>query len=213
MRVLVFGDSIAQGFFDVEGGGWVERLARESMQAAAQDLDGEWQTIFNLGISGDTADGVAKRIAGEMVARRWENEPFAVVVAIGGNDSLIEKGKPWSSPEQYVEQLGAIAQKVRAESAPLLFVGMTAVNEVLTRPVFWGDYHYSNDRIWQFETALRAFAKRENLPVVPLFETFKERLAAEEPLYPDKDGVHPNAAGHELIANLVRPHITKLIQP
>jgi lysophospholipase L1-like esterase len=49
VRVLVFGDSIAQGFWDSEGG-WVERLRKHYNSLALEDLKSNQQPeIFNLG--------------------------------------------------------------------------------------------------------------------------------------------------------------------
>jgi lysophospholipase L1-like esterase len=50
MRILVFGDSITQGFGDTEGG-WVERLRHDYDVETIKDLraNTNYPTIFNLG--------------------------------------------------------------------------------------------------------------------------------------------------------------------
>ena len=53
---LIFGDSITQGFNDLTGG-WVQRL-RESLT-----LD---DFVINLGVSGDTSDGLLARFEVEL---------------------------------------------------------------------------------------------------------------------------------------------------
>ena len=52
-------------------------------------------------------------------------------------------------------------------------------------------------------------AAEQKLPFVPVFETFQAKMAAGENLL--ADGLHPNDAGHELIFQLVRPELDKLL--
>src|SRR5688500_14737658 len=92
MRVLVFGDSITQGFYDTHGG-WVQRLANEYHSKTLQSmLDGEDldRQIFNLGVSGDTSHEVLKRIENEIQVRQWRDDPMVTVIAAGINDARHE---------------------------------------------------------------------------------------------------------------------------
>lgn len=75
---LIFGDSITQGFNDLTGG-WVQRL-RESLT-----LD---DFVINLGVSGDTSDGLLARFEVELKPRlSTEGESNIILIAIGSNDS------------------------------------------------------------------------------------------------------------------------------
>ena len=68
-RILVFGYSIAQGYWDIEGG-WVQRLRRylDKKALESKDLLPSW-SIFNLGISGETIDHLLDRFDSEVKAR------------------------------------------------------------------------------------------------------------------------------------------------
>lgn len=198
MRILFFGDSITQGFFDPQGG-WVQRLINDAMRLAIEDLAKNTEhEYFNLGVSGDMAKGLAARISTEAEARRWRDGSQFWVVAVGLNDSLIEAGKPWATPKSYGQKLALILSAAQDAKAQLLFVGLTACDEPRTSPVAWGDYYYRNARIWEFEQTLRGFTMAHNLPLVALYEQFLQR--------PDLliDGLHPNEAGHSLIYSEVK---------
>src|SRR5438270_8640503 len=101
MRVLVFGDSIAQGFWDTEGG-WVATLSKHYTELALKDLRNNKQPgIYNLRISGDTTRSLLARIESETKVRKWPGEPLLVLIAIGTNDDLFESDKQWIPPEQF----------------------------------------------------------------------------------------------------------------
>jgi lysophospholipase L1-like esterase len=58
--ILCFGDSITQGYIDLEGG-WTQRLRRHLDQDATVPRGATTfpaHAVFNLGISGDTAEGL-----------------------------------------------------------------------------------------------------------------------------------------------------------
>ncbi len=58
MRVLVFGGSTTQGFWDSEGG-WVARLRKFYDLLQLEDLKKRDEpTVFNLGIAGGTSNTI-----------------------------------------------------------------------------------------------------------------------------------------------------------
>ncbi len=105
MRVLVFGASITQGFWDTEGG-WVARLREHyDKQRIANQSDRGIPTFFNLGISGDTSKNLRKRFVAETEARVWPNEDMLFILCIGTNNARTINGTPVSSPAQYSEDM------------------------------------------------------------------------------------------------------------
>jgi len=211
MRVLVFGASITQGFWDTEGG-WVNRIRRHYDTEIVKDLHKEedYPTIFNLGISGDTTTGLLKRLENETKARQWSSEELVFIFSIGTNNAVVEvNGKEWSTPELYRRELLAILQKAKEFSNKILFVGLASCEEDKTTPVFWADIHYTNSKIFEFEKVMREVAKENHIPHVPIFEALQGKINAGEKVF--ADGLHPNNAGHELIYQLVKPELDKLI--
>ena len=61
----------------------------------------------------------------------------------------------------------------------------------------------------KFEESLRKFCIKNKLPQVQVFEKFQAAQKDQELL---ADGLHPNDAGHQLIASLVKPELDKLLK-
>ena len=212
MRVLVFGDSITQGFCDTEGG-WVARLRKHYDKLQLNDpVNNYAPEIFNLGISGDIAPGILKRLEPEWQARAWlwPRERFAFIIAIGINDSVVEEGKPRFTENEYRSNLNKILAKAKKHSDKILLVGLSACDETLTAPISWKDRHYLNQRVKAFEDITRKVAVSNKVSFAPVFDKFKKHFDAGENLL--ADGLHPNNDGHELIFQLVRPELEKLLR-
>jgi len=80
MNVLVFGDSIGLGLWD-ENGGWVGRLTEFLVKKSiASDLDEDYE-IYNLGVSGDTTEGLVERFEFETRYRVGESETAIIFSA------------------------------------------------------------------------------------------------------------------------------------
>ena len=71
MYGLFFGDSITYGEYDGVFGGWVDILKRYALQKYNEG--GNELILFNLGIGGETSQGLVKRIQNEMTARNAED--------------------------------------------------------------------------------------------------------------------------------------------
>lgn len=208
MRMLVFGDSIAQGYYDIERGGWVSLLFLDVLARKVRHTDYPTE-LFNVSVSGDTIKRITARLEAEASARKWADEPVLLIFAVGINDTLLDNGQPLSSPEQYADdlkELYAVASKITDQ---LFFVGLTSVDEAESAP--WkfntGSHELSwrNDRIAKFDAVLQSFADQKRVGYVPVFEHFQERQAAGDILH--ADGLHPSAAGHRLIYEQVKQYL------
>jgi len=206
MRVLVFGDSITQGFWDVEGG-WVSRLRKAYDQKAIETDDYDQPTIFNMGVSGDSSDDVLARFDNETKVRA--NEELAFVFAIGVNDARTKAGVNFSDVERYRKNLTEIVTQAQQYSDKILFVGLTPCVEARSNPVSWGDTGYTNTRIKEFDSTLKEFCEQNNLSFVEIFEPFA-KAESENELLPDS--LHPNDNGHQLIADIVKPKLEGLLK-
>jgi len=208
MRVLVFGDSIAQGFWSVDGG-WVEKLRKHYDKLALEDLVNNKQPeIFNLGVSGDTTRNLLARIELETRVRTWHEDPLTVVLAIGTNDELFENNEQAIRPEEFKANVKKILKLVRPLVDKIMFVGNAACDEKLTTPVFWSDIHYTNNQLKNYEDYIKEIAQAEGVPFAPIFERFQAEQQRRNLL---ADGLHPNDEGHELIYQIVRPELDMLL--
>ncbi len=210
MRVLVFGDSITQGFWDSEGG-WVQRIRKMYDKKQIEDLvNRDEPTIFNLGVSADKIASVIKRFVPETEARKYHGESFAFVFSIGTNDTYLKGKENASTPQAYTDALDTLHAAAIHYSNKILFVGLTPVDEKRTAPVFWDENIWTNERITQFDKVLRDFCQKNSVAYVPIFETFQAKQQQKDLL---ADGLHPNDDGHQLIAELVKPALDKLLSP
>lgn len=209
MRVLIFGDSIAQGFFDVEGG-WVDRLRRHYDEILIRDNDVSQPTIFNLGISGDLTRSIVKRVENEIVARKFPGEEFAFIIATGTNDTVYRSDENESEPQQYKKELAEILEIAKKYSRQIMFVGLFPIVDKLLQPAPWSNTGkcYSTERMKLFDSTLKEFCSENNVPCVELWDVFEKQDNLETVLY---DGIHPNSKGHELIYRTVQPKLQELL--
>lgn len=208
MRVLVFGDSTTQGFWDSEGG-WVTRLRKFYDLLQLEDLKNRDEpTVFNLGISGGTSTTILSRFDAETKARD-NGGGLCIIITTGLNDSYqIGKKEYKSTPELYEANLSTLAIKAKNFSDKIMFVGLGAPDEAKTTPVFWKDIYYIPNRVKKFEDIMRKVAGVNDIVFVPIFEKFKEQSQKKDML---ADGLHPNNNGHEFIFKLVQPELDKLL--
>lgn len=208
MRVLVFGDSITQGYWDTEGG-WVDKLRKHYDELQVQDFDKDQPTIFNLGISADTSQNVLARAGAEIKARTRHNIPPIVIVQIGINDSCAEPGGNMVPIDEYKTNLEKIIEALQPMNVKLVFVGLSACDETKTTPVSWGEYHYTNKSIKAYEDQMKAVAEAANVPFVSVFDEFTKAMQASELL---ADGLHPNNEGHEVIFDIVKARLCRELE-
>ena len=209
MRVLVFGASITQGFWDSQGG-WVQRLRAHYDTKQIKNLTQDNPTIFNLGISADTTEDILRRFENETKARARKDMAF--ILTAGVNDAAIVAGQERSTTQKYKAQIEELIDKAKRYSPMVLCVGIGPCEERLTDPVpkYWhDDLRYTNEKLFKFEKIMRQVCAEEDIPHVAIFETMQAEIAKGRELL--ADGLHPNDAGHQLIFELVRPKLDELL--
>lgn len=212
MRVLVFGDSITQGYWAVEHG-WVDRLRLSFDKTQANNLKKNNEpTVFNLGISADTSSDILHRIEGEIKTRTrpHHKQKPVVVLQVGVNDSCREPEEHRVPMNEYKKNLVTIIERIKPIVSGVVLVGFSACDESQTMPVFWGEHNYSNADIREYEKNMGDVAKESNIEFIPVFDSFKKELTKDSSILPD--GLHPNDRGHEIIYNIVRPRLEELLK-
>lgn len=205
MRALVFGSSIAEGYWATRGG-WVQRLINDVAQYhVAHGLgasDGDW--VMNLGIGGDTVRRVIERFPAEARARlAVAADELAVVFAVGANDSMRIAGRELSTPQRFVEDLAELHTLASELTDRVMFVGFSAMDPdgEVTRQFF------DPGRVREFDEALAQFAHDRGAQFVEVMSAFQARLDEGHQLL--VDGVHPNDAGHQVIYSQVKPALAR----
>lgn len=197
MKILCFGDSITSGYDDDVKGGWVNRL---------KAMFGKKYEFVNFGVPGYTSSDLLNRIEEEL--EHYTNGT-TIIIAIGVNDSRIDSGQNVAEIKDYVKNLDKILNLAKKVTDKIIFVGLAPCEDSLTNPVDWSDTIYKNSRISEFDEALRKFCEKNGSAYVRIFEPFKE---AERDYSMLPDGIHPNETGHQLIADLIKPQLQKLIK-
>ncbi len=208
VTLLVFGDSITYGAWDLEGG-WVQRL-RKFLDKKVIDSNGElYYLTYNLGISGDTSKLLLERLSHEIEARIEEkDEEVIIVISIGSNDSeWINKSRTLNvNPNKFENNLRKLFIIAKKYSKKIVFVNSIPVDETKVDPIPWApDRSYKNELIKKFNIIAESLSRLEDIHFIdvygPLEKTNYKILLV--------DGIHPNTKGHEIIFEIVKDYLTK----
>ncbi len=188
-RICVFGDSTGWGAWDLEKGGWVNRLWLFLAENGERETD-----IYNLSISGGTTDTILARFEAEAKTR----EADILIFQSGGNDAAYEhKEDNYQVPlDKFRKNIEEIIQRAKKITDKVVFIGFKNVDEAKTKPVPWVDIYYTNENIEKYSKTMKDVCEERNVLFLNIFG-----LLAKEDL---DDGLHPNAAGHKKIFEVVK---------
>ena len=178
MRVLVFGDSIAHGFWDDQGG-WVQRLKSLTDKQAVnrENLSDEYVTFYDLNISGDTTKEVIKRFEQETKARKSDRE-LSIIFTIGFNDSfeIVAKQKNIVLVDKFRDNLSVLISLAKRYTQKIFFVGLTPVDEPKVTPMPWApEFSYHNDQIELYDSIIKKVCEQNNIYFIDILEEFKKQ--------------------------------------
>ena len=184
--VLALGDSLTAGYGLPRDQGFVPVLQ------GWLDARGAAARVVNAGVSGDTTAGGRARLD-------WALDPLpdAAIVALGGNDLL--RGV---DPAVSRANLDAILARLRAEGVEVLLVGLEAPGNL--GPA----YKAAFDAMYP-ELAATHGAAHEPSFLAPLAEGIS--LGEARARYMQGDGIHPNAAGVQVIVEALGPAVEALV--
>jgi acyl-CoA thioesterase I len=137
--------------------------------------------VVNAGASGETSADVLARLGFSVPA-----DTGGVLIAVGGNDML--QGLP---PRDLAANLRAMVGQLKARRIPVALAGMRASANL------GAGYRREFDAV--YPTVARAL----NLQLYP----FLLDGVALNPALNQQDGIHPNAAGAEIIARRLAPFV------
>jgi lysophospholipase L1-like esterase len=192
-KIVVVGDSLVYGFGDPEGGGWVERLRRLSMEPGATGA-----VFYNLGVRGDRVAQVIERLDQEF---RYRGEirnrlPDLMMLSVGTNDSA-RVGRPLGRNhtdfEDFEHSIATLLVQAR-RLCPVLFVGMVPVHEAAMP--FSEVLFYSQREQWRYKEATRLACASYNIPYLDILELWLSRGECWWHDRLSKDGLHPNVLGY-----------------
>ena len=181
--IWAFGDSLAAGYGLPPEQGFTAQL-----QAALRRA-GVTATVRNGGVAGDTAAQGRARLRWGL--RGLGRAPDLVIVELGANDML--RGLPVA---QARANLDAILAELGRRGIPVLLAGMRAA------PNLGPDYARS------FEGMYPALARAHRVPLYPFF---LDGVAADRALI-QRDGLHPNARGVQVIVGRILPAVRRSLR-
>lgn len=152
---------------------------------AALRAKGHDVTVINAGVSGDTAAQGAARLDWSLT-----DEVDGVIVELGANDAL--RGLP---PAQAEAALTSILDALAKRNLPVLLSGMRAP------PNLGPDY----------ATAFEGMYQRLSTRSGVVYDPFFLEGVAGNPALNQSDGLHPTAAGVDLIVARIVPAVEQLL--
>lgn len=207
-KLFFFGDSITAGAWD-KSGGWANRLIGRIMDdvIVADITKNEFYCLpYNLGVSGDSVPDILDRFKTELSVRLDLEDPdqaTQIVFSIGINDSqyFVNEGRPRFTENEFRENLQKLIDLAKQFGQSVSFTGLTPVDDDLLYPMPWApEKAYISERVRKFETAIEELCNKNNLPFLPLYNTWTEMPDYKSYLI---DGVHPNTKGHILLAQQI----------
>jgi acyl-CoA thioesterase-1 len=152
------------------------------LQQRLKDEGSNYQ-IVNAGVSGDTSAGGLSRLDWAL-----EGDVKVLIVALGGNDGL--RGLP---PAQLEENLAAIITRAQARGIGVILAGMEAPP------------NYGREYFVAFHQVYPTLAKEYHVALVPFL---LDGVAGKDALN-QADGIHPSAAGAQIVAD----NVWKVLKP
>ncbi len=208
--LVMFGDSTTAPRPGQVGKVYPARI-QEAFEAAGTKV-----RVINRGVGGDHTARARKRFAEAVLA---EN-PALVVIQFGINDAAVDvwKDPPATAPrvsrEDYVANLRWMAEEARRAGVAVVFMTPNPLRWTEKMVQLYGKPPYDPTDPEGFEKphllghieAMRDLAEELSLPLVDIHAAYGEKADALL-----LDGVHPNDAGHALVAERLLPVIRKIL--
>ncbi|MEX2113877.1 MAG: SGNH/GDSL hydrolase family protein [Pirellulales bacterium] len=202
VRIVCLGDSVTKAERPGVAAGETFCAVLERSLNASDEQD-EQVEVINAGIGGHTtAQGLA-RFESDVLA----HQPDYVVIMFGLNDSWIDQGNTESrlTVREYRANLEQMLAKLRHRRIGVLLM---TPNPAIA-PMYPAE---RNVTLKPYVEAVRDLARREQLPLVDVYQRFAE-LAIEgvdlNTLF--TDAMHPNPAGQKLIAGMLAEQFESLL--
>lgn len=183
MVICFIGDSLTQGIGDALALGWPGRLARESF--ALDPERARSLTVYNLGLRGDSSLRIAARWRRETDLRRRPGEDMALVFSFGAADRVHKAPREASL---------AASREILATAA-----GLGTTLFIAPPPAYDAAWSAANRA---FGEAVRGICDELGLPSADFHAPLSADAAYMASLA--ADGIHPDAAGYERMAGLLR---------
>lgn len=195
---LFFGDSLTYGEYDGMSGGYVDILKRyyhDKYNKGFKEVN-----VFNLGIGGETTEGLIKRIQIEIRARK-SLFSTAVFIAYGANDLAIKDGIPMVPFKVFKRNIDTAISISKEVTDNVFLISILPISEATDNEATPNGKLRTNKVIEQYNEELLKISKDHNLSYIDTYSCFHE----EKEILLSKDGIHPNNIGYMKIAECIKP--------
>jgi lysophospholipase L1-like esterase len=183
-RIVFLGDSITDGW------------------NLAQYFPGK--PYINRGISAQTTANMLLRFRQDVIALK----PKAVVILAGTNDIAGNTGP--MTVEQIADNLASIAELARVHGITVVFASVTPVNDYTPKSQrFFGERPMT--QIIALNKWLRNYADTNGYVYLDYFSSMVDDKGLLKREFAE-DGLHPNAAGYQVMATLAEAAVQKALQ-
>lgn len=202
---LFFGDSITYGEYDGVFGGWVDILKRYALQKFHEG-NGDELILFNLGIGGETTDGLLKRMPYEMSARN-STDGNIIFIGYGANDLAVKEGLPIVNLEQFRNNMLTAVQHAKEFANDIYLVSILPFSQKVDGVTVSSGKLRTNAEVLAYNQILKDIASENAL----IYIDFYSAIIDDKEILLSEDGVHPNEKGYGVMAEIAIPIIEKYL--
>ena len=195
-KVLLLGDSITQAGGNYGGYVWLMRAYLNALYPQSQ------LELISAGVSGQTSANLRQRFEGDVL----DKKPDLVTINVGVNDVLqsfrtaVNESENGSNIETYRENITAMVKAAQARNITVVLLSPTIIGEDLNSR--------ENIRLREYIAVMRAVAEQNrcrfldlNLPFRDVILTYQRYGGQAKNINVlTRDGIHPNLAGHQILA-------------
>lgn len=181
VSLLILGDSLSAGYGIATAESWPSEIQRRWQQSHPN------LQLINASISGETTAGALSRLP-QLIER---HQPDWVFIELGGNDGL--RGFSISTMRNNLSQMIQLLEGANIK---------VAVSEIEIPPSMGPRYTR------MFQQSFQQLAEQH--PSIVLIPFFMRDIAIQQN-YMQADGIHPNTAAQQPIADILEPHLRQLL--
>lgn len=193
--ICVFGDSTAWGAWDMEKGGWVNRLW---LHIGKRSPDEDYIELYNCSVSGGTTETILEQFESEAKIRN----ATTLIFQTGGNDASYQATPDnfLVSEEKFKKNIEEVIRRARKITDNIVFTDLKNCDESKTMPVPWIDIFYKNENIKKYSKIMEEVCREQNVLFLDVPDLEKDEF---------EDGLHPNEKGHKKIFEVVKDFLVQ----
>ncbi len=196
--MICFGDSITRGESDADYGGWADRIKTRLIKQFVE-TGKDKISVFNMGISGETTNGLIQRFQHEFLTRQAVDKQNTVLFGYGANDLAKQDGNYLVDIKTYIDNLRCCIEFSIEKGANVVLINVTPISTQLDGIPNINNRIRNDETICRYNQALLALSVKYSVALIDVYTPFNENKEA----YLTADGLHPNSVGHELLYQVI----------